>query len=67
MEHAAKMTDNFTNWPRIRDLPEEEREPFRAWLGGQTVPVIEGVPDEEQDGFYWGDYEIWKEGLPVID
>ena len=49
-------------WPRIKDLPEEERKPFRKWLGGQTVPVIEGLPMSEQDAYYVWDYERWKEG-----
>lgn len=54
-------------WPRIKDLPKEEQEPFRKWLGGQTVPLIEGVPMDEQDGYYEWDYKRWKAGLPVID
>lgn len=52
---------------RIRDLPEEERAPFAAWLYGQTCPMIAGVPPEGQDGYYRHDYERWKAGLPVDD
>lgn len=48
-------------WPRVRHLPEAEQEPFRAWLGGQARPWIEGLPDAEQDGYFRGDYDRWKE------
>lgn len=54
-------------WPRIKDLPNEEQEPFKKWLFGQTCPEIPGVPMEEQDGYYSHDYRAWKAGLPVID
>lgn len=52
---------------RIRDLPEEERGPFLRWLEGQTVPLIEGLPPEEQDAYYPHDYDQWKAGLPPYD
>jgi hypothetical protein len=39
---------------RLRDLPEPERTEFRRWLRGETAPAIEGVPPEEQDGYYYG-------------
>lgn len=55
------------NWPRIRDLPEEERVQFIHWLLSQTRPWLDGVPEDEQDGYYQCDYERWKAGLPVID
>jgi len=54
-------------WPRMRDLPEVERESFREWLYGQTCPLVEGVQMEEQDFYYPWDYNRWKAGLPVID
>ena len=56
------MSQNSTeyNWPRIKDLPEDEREPFAEWLGGQTRPFIEGLSWDEQDGYYSCDYERWK-------
>jgi hypothetical protein len=47
-------------WPRIKDLPEAERESFREFLTGQTVPWIEGVASQEQDGYYLCDYQNWK-------
>lgn len=47
-------------WPRIRDLPEAEREPFTKFLVGQTCPMIEGEPMDSQDGYYPWDYENWK-------
>jgi hypothetical protein len=56
-----------TQWPRIRDLPEPERNPFTKWLEGQTMPWIEGEPVENQDAFYPWDYERWKAGKPIID
>ena len=44
-------------WPRVRDLPEHEREPFSKWLAGQTRPMID---DPIQDGFFGWDYDRWK-------
>lgn len=37
----------------ISDLPEDEQEPFREWLMGQTVPEIGGYNE--------GDYMRWKQ------
>lgn len=55
-------------WPRIRDLPEQEREPFAKWLYGQTRPLMEnGTAPEDEDAFYQWDYDRWKAGLPIID
>lgn len=54
-------------YPRLRDLPEAEREAFKKRLTGQTVPVVHGVPMDEQDFYYPWDYDRWKRGLPVID
>jgi hypothetical protein len=58
---------NKSDWPRIRNLPTEEQKPFLEWLYGQTRPVIENVPANEQDAYYPEDYERWKTGLPIID
>lgn len=55
------------SWPRIKDLPIEQREPFRHWLRGQTCPLIKGVPMSEQDAYYSWDYDGFIAGLPVID
>ncbi len=52
---------------RIRNLPLEEQEPFRAWLTGQTRPWIYGEPMEEQDGYYKTDYARWVKKMPIID
>jgi hypothetical protein len=52
-----------THWPRIKDLPEEERVPFRNWLAGQTVPLIPTLPYEQQDAYYQWDYDRWKLSL----
>ena len=49
------------NWPRIRDLPERDRGPFGKWLSGQSRPVIGGIREDEQDGFFQHDYERWRE------
>lgn len=52
--------------PRIRDLPEEERELFNEWLvyNGQTRPFHPELPKtpEEQDFYYEHDYREWKSG-----
>lgn len=47
-------------WPRTRDLPEIDRAIFEHWLSGQTRPLIEGEPWNEQDAYYEHDYERWK-------
>lgn len=60
---AASVSDDF----RIRDLPQEERQPFTKWLAYQTRPLLEGVPMEEQDGYFPWDYQSWKAGLPIED
>ena len=56
-------------YPRIRDLPVAERAPFRDWLKGQTQPVIETEPfdDEHQDAYYPWDYDTWKARRPIQD
>ena len=55
-------------WPRVGDLPENERLPFSLWLNGQTRPVGDtSVPQDQGDWYYSWDYERWKAGLPVID
>ena len=54
-------------YPRVRDLPEEHRGPFRLWLAGQTQPFISGVAWVDQDFFYQWDYDRWKEGRAVFD
>lgn len=60
-------TELQSKWPRIRDLPKDERRSFSQWLAGQTRPMIQGAPMDEQDGYYQHDYNRWKAGLPVID
>ena len=47
-------------WPRVRNLPTEEQEPFYEWLRDKARPVIEGKPPREQDAYYTGDYRDWK-------
>lgn len=50
-------------YPRIRNLPEKEREPFKKWLGDHLcqIPVPDTtVPISGQDWYYPFDYEAWK-------
>lgn len=54
------MTDKQFNWPRIRDLPEAERQPFTDFLAHQTRPWIDGESANDQDGYYESDYLNWK-------
>jgi hypothetical protein len=63
------MQDNkkMMGWPRLRDIPDNERAPFDAWLDGQTRPLVNSVPDEDQDFYYPWDFDRWKAGLPIID
>lgn len=59
-----------SHFPRLRDLPEEYREPFNEWLRGQTRPILDGEDDEDQDAFYAHDFMTWLEcasvGKPYI-
>jgi hypothetical protein len=64
---GQKARSESQKWPRMRDLPENERAPFNKWLNGQTCPVIEGIPIEEQDAYYPWDYDRWKRGHPIVD
>ncbi len=57
-----------TGWPRVRELPEAEREAFTRELRGQTRPLVAGVKDADQDFFYPWDYLDWKDrqiGIPT--
>lgn len=47
-------------WPRVRDLPEAEREPFENWVRLRCRPLLTGVSDEDQDAYYAYDYKAWK-------
>jgi hypothetical protein len=56
------------SYPRVRDLPEKEQEPFNKWLYGQTCPVEDDtLPREEWDWYYPWDYTTWKAGNPPLD
>ena len=59
------MSKKPQEWPRLRDLPTAERARFEHWLRGQTCPVIEGVPDDDQDAYYQWDYDRWKARQPA--
>lgn len=64
MPKREKRNSNTLHpFPRLRDLPEEEREPFWQWLMGQTRPMVGGLPVEEQDFYYGDDYLKWKSYL----
>ena len=54
-------------WPRIRDLPEKEREPFTKALSHQTRPWVDNIPETDQDFYFPWDYDRWKAGSPVFD
>lgn len=54
-------------WPRIRNLPENEQKPFSEWLKGQTTPYLRDEEPENQDGYFAEDYKKWKNNLPIID
>ena len=54
-------------YPRLRELPQEEQEPFWEWMQGQTRPSVDGLPDEDQDYFFPCDYAQWKAGLEPLD
>ena len=56
----AEETPHMTEFPRIKDLPPDEQEPFGEYLYGQTRPLIIGLPMAEQDGYYLSDYLRWK-------
>lgn len=47
-------------FPRIRDLPEIEQEPFSKFLEYQTCPLVECIDMKDQDFYYKHDYERWK-------
>lgn len=51
------------SFPRLRDLLEEERKKFGAWLVGSACTWIEGLPHEEQDAYYPWDFDHWE--LPL--
>lgn len=56
-----------SKWPRIRNLPSEDKAAFSEWMHGQTRPWIEGETEEDQDGYCSHDYDRWKQGKPIID
>ena len=52
----------------IKDLPEDERKPFKEWLRGHIIPPCpKDTPIQDHDAFYMRDYERWKQGLPHVD
>ena len=53
------MTEPTYQWPRLRDLPSQHREAFSKWLQGQTVPLVNKVPADQQDFYYPHDYQRW--------
>lgn len=59
-----RMVKGTGNNPRrIRDLPEEEREPFKAFLYLRCCPFLPDVPTEEQDGYWPADCRSWERSL----
>ena len=47
-------------WPRLRDLPVDERTLFAEWLQGSAVPLVKGCPLHEQDFFFPWDFVVWS-------
>lgn len=62
MSSSATPSKDGKPWPRIRDLPLAEQEPFRNWLKGSSTPYL--GPMEEQDGYWPHDYRHWKNSNP---
>ena len=60
---SAQEGSGAPTWPRIRNLPPDEREPFGLWLIQEPKirPYIEGESFEDQDAYYTGDYRDWKQ------
>lgn len=55
-------------YPRLRDLPKEEREAFDKWLTGQTMPICDdSEPRALWDWYYPWDYSKWKAGRQTDD
>ncbi len=56
-------------WARLQDLSEPERSRFCRWLDENrcTAPVIDGVPEPEQDAFYLTDLAAFRSGNPAPD
>jgi len=55
-------------FPRLRDLPELERELFKKYLHGQTMPICDDTaPQSEWDWYYPWDYDRWKSGKAIWD
>ena len=52
---------------RIRDLPPEEQELFKAFLHLRCCPLLPGVPQVEQDGYWPADYREWQAGRKSRD
>lgn len=64
-----ELLDEDPGWPRVRYLAPQEQEPFAAWLkeNGASRPVLEGVDDDEQDGYHEYFYQQWKAEFETLD
>ena len=57
------MTAAAPAYPRLRDLPPDEREAFARWLRGHTRPVDDpSAPQDQWDWYYPWDYAAWRAG-----
>jgi hypothetical protein len=68
LNSLEKEMKNGLKLRRLRDLPEDERNEFTAWLTGRAAPALsdkEGnlLPEEQQDGYYEHDYQTWKASM----
>ena len=51
----------MNEYPRIRNLPEREQEPFNDWLTEEFRPVGDpSEPTSEYDWYYPDQYIKWK-------
>lgn len=56
------------NWPRLRDLPQEEQGEFKVWLmvNRLNLPLLDMVLATDQDAYYPHDYDDWKNGREAL-
>ncbi len=62
------MTEKKFNWPRVRDLPSQEQQPFLDFLakGQLSTPHLDDISIEEQDGYYHVDLDNFRKLPPTM-
>ena len=49
------------DYPRVRDLPQQDQIDFLKWLLGKYRPIGDpGEPIEQWDWYFPGDHSDWK-------